>query len=282
MVANGQTDYIPMTDHHAVIGHIILKPPHHFHACCLHDMQTPVLNTPHIKFPYSSDKHLYQVFRDQVNIKIVKTNLLDLPIADEQSFLHKYKLITDIINDTAVEAFGRVTRNHPNPHKDVTNPKIQELQALSCSLGGALCLKSHPSHIISYVAFVTHGHLCRSYIGKSALFPSLHSFVASKRSRVNKEIYKEQSSEAYGCAKKCNSSHITQALNGGSTKWLVHAAEFISLPMSINSADGSGKLLSTPSAVKEESHKYWKRLYDQQPIPVMDELWMSTLVRATL
>ena len=46
--------------------------------------------------------------------------------------------------------------------------------------------------------------------------------------------------------------------------------------MSINSIDGSGKLLTSPDQVKAETCRYWEKLYACQPIPVMDKPWLST------
>jgi len=49
--ADRHHDYVPMTNHRAVIGCLILKPPNRNSAQCLHDIPTPVLNNPRIKFP---------------------------------------------------------------------------------------------------------------------------------------------------------------------------------------------------------------------------------------
>ena len=46
--------------------------------------------------------------------------------------------------------------------------------------------------------------------------------------------------------------------------------------MSINTIDGSGKLLTDPDQVKAETRQYWKKLYGRQPVPVMDKPWLST------
>ena len=69
---------------------------------------------------------------------------------------------------------------------------------------------------------------------------------------------------------------ISQALAEGSTKHLVQSAEFIPLPMSINTTDGSRKLLTSPDSVKVETRRYWEKLYACQPVPVMEKPWLHT------
>ena len=89
----------------------------------------------------------------------------------------------------------------------------------------------------------------------------LCSFLIMKCKTINKNLYKECSNEVYPCIKKYDSFCISQALAGGSTKHLVQTAEFIPLPMSINTIDGTGKLLTSPSEVKTKTCKYWEKLY---------------------
>jgi hypothetical protein len=118
-----------MTDHRAVIGCLILKPPNRVSAQCLHDAPTPILNAPHIKSPPSKDKHLFQTYHDATDIKVKHASLHDHIVNDQVSFNLLYSKITKIINDTAVEVFGTVKRKPRDLHKTVTNSLIQQLQA---------------------------------------------------------------------------------------------------------------------------------------------------------
>jgi hypothetical protein len=104
----------------------------------------------------------------------------------------------------------------------------------------------------------------------------LHSFLITKCKTINKNLYKECSDEVYAHTKKYDSFHISQALAGGSTKRLVQTTEFILLPISINTIDGTGRLLTNPSEVKTETCKYWENLYAQQPIPNIEKPWLLT------
>ena len=59
-------------------------------------------------------------------------------------------------------------------------------------------------------------------------------------------------------------------------KRLVQAAEFIPLPLSINTIDGSGNLVTNPDDVKAETRRYWEKLYSRQPVPHMEKPWLTT------
>jgi hypothetical protein len=275
-VADGYHDFVPMTDHRAVIGRLILKPPNRVSAQCLHDAPTPILNAPRIKFPPSKDKHLFQIYRDATDIKVERAGLHDRVVTDQVSFNLLYSEITKIINDTAVEVFGTVKRKPRDLHKTVTNPLIQRLQARSRAIGGALRLNTHPTHNVSQAARQTLALLSAEYSSDPTPHTTLRSFLIAKRKTINKNLYKERSDEVYARAKKYDSFRISQALAGGSTKRLVQTTEFIPLPMSINTIDGTGKLLTSPSEVKTETRKYWENLYARQPIPDIEKPWLST------
>ena len=77
LIADDHHDYIPMTDHRPIVGCLILKPPNRILACSLHNVPTPILNNPHIKFPSSKNKHLFQIFCDKTDHKIKTSHLQD-------------------------------------------------------------------------------------------------------------------------------------------------------------------------------------------------------------
>ena len=274
LVADGHHDYVPMTDHRAIVGRLVLKPPGRNSARCLHEVSNPILNTPRIKFPNSNDKHLFQAYHDLTNTQIKTTGLHDQIVTDHLNSL--YRNLTNIINKSAEEVFGRIKRKQPNTHKIITNPLIQQLIGQSRAIGGAIRIDKNPSHPASRSAKNTYLLFLSEYSLNTTDHISLRSLLIDKRKSVNKELYHEKSNEIYTRAKRYDAFRITQALNGGSTKRLVHAAEFIPLPMSVNTIDGSGKLLTDPDQVKAETRHYWEKLYAHQPIPVMEKPWLST------
>lgn len=275
-VADCHLDFVPMTDHRPIIGRLILKPPDRLSARCLLERPTPILNNPRVKFPDYKDKHLFQLYRDETDAKIKDNSLHDRVVTDDASFISLYREITDIINETAVQVFGRVIRRKPVVNKIVTNPVIQQLQGRSRAIGGALRFDKNPTYLPSHAAVVAHTRFSLEYTANALGHATLRSFLLAKRKSINKELYRERSNEIYARAKRYDSFRISQALAGGSTKRLVHAAEFIPLPLSINTIDGSGKLLTSPDDVKAETRRYWEKLYSRQPVPPMDKPWLTT------
>jgi hypothetical protein len=255
-VADSHHDYVPMTDHRPIMGRLILKPPDRNSARCTPERPPPVLNNPRIKFPDYKDKHLFQLYRDETDARIQRDGLHESAVTDDASFITLYRQVTNIINQTAVQVFGRIKRKKHDVQKTVTNQTIQQLQGRSRAIGGALRLINDPSYIPSRSAVTAHTLFLLDYSRNPSTHPSLRSFLIAKRKSVNKDLYRERSNEIYTRAKKYDSFRISQALAGGSTKRLVQPAEFVPLPMSINSTDGSSKLITSPDDVKAETRRY--------------------------
>ena len=74
---------------------------------------SPVLNNPRIKFPEYKDKHLFQQYRNETDTKIKNHGLHNEAIIDDVSFISVYTDLTKIINETAVQVFGRIKRKKP-------------------------------------------------------------------------------------------------------------------------------------------------------------------------
>ena len=129
---------------------------------------------------------------------------------------------------------------------------------------------------MSHAARITHAALSLDFSQNPCSHDTLHLFILAKRKEINKSLYRERSNEVYARAKRFDSFRISQALAGGSTKRLVHSADFVPLPLSVNSIDGSGRLLTSPDHVKAETRKYWQKLYARPPVPLMDKPWLIT------
>ena len=153
-----------------------------------------------------------------MDIKIKCAGLHDPLATDQASFILLYKELTKIINDTAVEVFGRIERKKHNVHKIVTNPLIQQLQARSHAISGALRLDTNPTHPTSYAARQTHTLLSTEHSLNTNIHTTLCSFLIAKCKAINKDLYKEQSNEVYTRAKRYDVYCISQALSSGSTK----------------------------------------------------------------
>ena len=274
--ADGHLDFVPMTDHRPIIGRINLKPPDRLSTRCLQDRPCPVLNNPRIKFPDYKDKHLFQQFRDETDAKIKNDGLDQRTIVDDATFVSLYSDLTKVVNETATQVFGRIKRKKPHVNKIVTNVLIQQLQGRSRAIGGALRHESNPSYTPTHAAKTAHTLFSLEYAANASNCTTLREFMLAKRKATNKDLYRERSNEIYARAKRYDSFRISQALMGGSTKRLVHTAEFVPLPLAINTIDASGKLLSDPDEVKAETRRYWEKLYSRQPITPMDKPWLTT------
>jgi len=158
----------------------------------------------------------------------------------------------------------------------MTNTQIQQLQACSHAIGGALRLNNNSTHSASHTARQTYSLLSTEHSLNTTTHTTLCSFLIAKCKAINKVLYKEHSNEVCIQAKRLDAYHISHALAGGSTKQLVQAAEFVPLPMSINTIDGTGKLLTSPNQVREETHLYWKKLYRCQLVLDMEKPWLLT------
>ncbi|KAJ6597808.1 hypothetical protein DFH09DRAFT_903739 [Mycena vulgaris] len=65
------------------------------------------------------------------------------------------------------------------------------------------------------------------------------------------------------------------ALREGSTKRLAATGSFISLPRCINAGDGSGRLITEPLAVMEETREYFSTLYGRLPPVAKPKPWLT-------
>ena len=274
--ADGRSDFVPMTDHRPIIGRIILKPPDRLSTRCMQERPSPVLNNPRIKFPEYKDKHLFQLYRDETDAKIKTDGLQNRTVDDDASFISLYRDLTNIINLTAEKVFGKIKRRKPHVEKIVTNRLIQQLQGRSRAIGGALRFGKNPTYSPSHAVINVYTALSLEFALNPLNHPTLRSYMLAKRKSINKDLYRERSNEIYARAKRYDSFRISQALMGGSTKRLVQSAEFVPLPLSINTIDGSGKLLSNPDDVKAETRRYWDKLYSRQPLTPMEKPWLTT------
>ena len=112
LVADGHNDFVPMTDHRAIVGRLILKPPDRNSNHCLHDTPAPVLNNPRIKFPGFKDKHLFQAYCDETDSRIKLSGLHLRTVTDHNSFIFSTQnlLISSMIQQlmSLVELKGSV------------------------------------------------------------------------------------------------------------------------------------------------------------------------------
>jgi hypothetical protein len=100
-------DFIPGTDHRAIIAFINIKPP-----TCLADQHLMFMTRDatrlklRVKYPTKSEKHKFDQFRNAVDKMAHEQNLADQPVIDSESFITRYELLTNIFNSCASDVFG--------------------------------------------------------------------------------------------------------------------------------------------------------------------------------
>ena len=141
-VADRSTDWVPYSDHRAIVATVTHAIPY-LNAEATGNPESMLLsygraaNRPRVKVPLKSKKHKYQDFRDQVDLKIKAKSIHERPVIDDDSFLHRYSEISDILTSTAVNIFG-LTKPFIKVKETVTNKAIKNLVCQLKQVGGAI------------------------------------------------------------------------------------------------------------------------------------------------
>jgi hypothetical protein len=89
-VAERYTDFVPSTDHRAVVGKLVYAPPSASYGCtAFHDVPQ-VFNQPRLKYPYKSEKHRFVTYRDAVDKRIEAEAVHLSPVTDDFSFIKRF------------------------------------------------------------------------------------------------------------------------------------------------------------------------------------------------
>jgi hypothetical protein len=96
--AKQQIDFVPFTDHRAIVARLTLK---HLHSTKRAHFNTPgvghTLAQPRIRYPLKKENYWFKYFRDEVDKKISTAALTDTPVIDDDTFLHRYNALTTIL-----------------------------------------------------------------------------------------------------------------------------------------------------------------------------------------
>ncbi|KAJ7168161.1 hypothetical protein C8R43DRAFT_877023, partial [Mycena crocata] len=237
-----------------------------------------VFNQPRIKYPVKSEKHRFATFKDVVDARIKAEGIHLSPVIDDESFINRYNALTAILIPCAEDVFGRTSRYKKN--LAVSSPTIQAIVSSIHSLGGAIrYVKSDYSAAMSYTSMKAFNHYAAEFsrsCSSSSPSVSLLKFLIAARRQLHKDLYAQKVAEIYARAKLQDRNRMIAALRGGSTKKLAATANFVSLPRSISTADGSEDLVSEPDAVMEETREYFSTLYGRLPPVDAPKPWLTT------
>src|SRR5882762_492695 len=279
-VADRSSDYIPMTDHRAVIGFLNIRPPTN---CNLVASQVKFAKEtlvghgkPRLRYPQSSEKHKFENYRAMVDEKIKAKSVHTTPVNSDESFISRYNVLTQIFKECSEAAFGRAKRDRRTVNQFVTSPRIQRIQSDIKHLGGALRMtQEHFSGEVSITSLRTYQRyliMFQTEPGKSA---NLRSFLILQRRILYKNLYNERMSEIYTRAQASDKKRVTSTLLGGSAKKLTSTGNYFGMPTALISAD-SDTLVTDPESVKSLTRDYWSKLYTQQNTPDVPKPWLST------
>ena len=141
-IADKSSDYIPMTDHRAVIGFMnIHSPEDSIPTAARLKFSRDILaryGKPRLRYPQRSEKHRFENFCTMVDKKIKDESIHNIPVNNDDSFIFRYNALTRILKECGDAAFRKVKRSKHVTDQDVTSPRIQRIQSDIRPLGGAL------------------------------------------------------------------------------------------------------------------------------------------------
>jgi len=276
-VADKSYDFVQMTDHRAITATLFMTPDD-MHATTNIPVDLSEFSTrPRIKYPSKKDKTKFEQYSQEVDKKLVAEKLKDQPVIDEQSFVHQYQALTRIIVNTAEEVFG-LARRVEWRNTTISNPLIRQLKKKLRHIGGALHLERKGRNaLVSDESRQEYEGIWQEYRQAGHRHePSLRKFILDRRKAVFKELYHALMQEVVSRAKTRDWRRMWLALNGGSTKRLVNAGEYIGLPTAVNSHLQPGEIMTEPEGIKTATCEYLSDLYHRNQPPEMEKPWMKT------
>ncbi|KAJ7124853.1 hypothetical protein C8R44DRAFT_874714 [Mycena epipterygia] len=106
-VADQFKDFVPHTNHCAVVAKIVYTPPSGTGGTVFPAFNA-VLNKARIKYPSRMEKHRHDDFRTEITSRLNDSTLEDIAITDDESFLHVYESFTHILIPSVESSYGRV------------------------------------------------------------------------------------------------------------------------------------------------------------------------------
>jgi hypothetical protein len=130
-VADKYSDWVPNTDHRGIIARITHSIPETSQES-LNSLTTNFTrkpsSPPRIKLPLKTEKHKYEMFRENVDRLIEAKSIDNFIITDDASFVEQYKSLTEIITLTASNVFGH-TKPYTVTKPNITNARIKTIVA---------------------------------------------------------------------------------------------------------------------------------------------------------
>jgi hypothetical protein len=277
-VADRHSDWIPYTDHRAIIArvvHAMPGPPQSNSRVSTDLSMGRAANRPRIKIPLKSEKHKYQIFRDLVDESVKAESLHEHPVIDDDSFIKRYTDLTGIITSIAANTFGH-TKQYQRRAEVITNSKIKVIVSDIRRVGGAIRFEnSDRLACVSLKAKDLHASALRDF-SRERPDVTFVQYLKLLRRQLHKLLFAEKSKEVLLRARLGERLRIAAALKGGSTRKLIQSSSFISFPLALNDLDDPEKLVCDPEGVKSTTREYFSRLYDHSRVPELPKPWLDT------
>ncbi|KAK6981319.1 hypothetical protein R3P38DRAFT_3234332 [Favolaschia claudopus] len=233
-VANENHDFIPNTNHRAIIARLVIRPPGGGFTIFSHVPATSA--KPRIS---KLEPHRHDKFRKMFDERAEADCLQNIEVVDEESPSF----------GSMKEAYGRMSRFRKRD-EFVTNTKIQKALADVRAYGGALrILRGDADFCPSKESQSLALKIRRQHSDDENGLPLLKVANLLKRNAY-KRLFQERAMEIKARTALRDKRQIMGALYGGSTKRLVKMAEFVPMPLVITEP-GSEQLIGEPTAVKE-------------------------------
>lgn len=274
-VANHHNDWIPFTDHRAVVGRVIHITSTISQEGILDHADNFIRqssNKPRVRLPRKNEKNKYQIFADEVD-DIIKTMELDkLIITNDETFLKLYSGLSTTITTTAAKVFGK-PKPYTKSKETITNRTIQSIVSNIRHVGGAI--RFEKSDGVAHVSRKAMKHHSDATENSSPSNSILHLLNKSRKT-LHKQLFSERAKEIIARAKLSDKKKITAALIGNSTRKLAQSFDYIPLPLAVNDLDNPDRLVCNPKEVKTTTMNYFKKLYDHSHIPALPKPWLNT------
>jgi hypothetical protein len=272
--------WVPGSDHRAVKAKVVLKSlnPDLRTTSSTPFIPSRPLPPPRIKYPSKDDKYKFALFADSVD-RLVALNSVSLlsEITSDESYIGRYNLLTTLIEQAAVNTFGR-NKPYLFVERQVTSPRIRELVALIRHLGGAILRSKGSSRQISYGSLMIFDQYSAPFAFlDESLFKSVTDYMVNARRTCHKELYAAKKAEILERARRYDAGRIKGVLFGSSSKKLMSgSAAFVPLPTVANSTLSPGTIVTDPASVAEETRQYFTGLYRHSAPPDKPKPWLTT------
>ena len=193
-VADQHNDFIPFTDHRAIVGQLSHRSQGESSASSSHIFNSPSRRSAmpsRIKVPLKSEKIKYEIFRDQVDARIKAESVDKRLVSDDDSFIRRYKELSSIFKKVSEDVFGRTTPFLKQ--KDVvTNRQIRSIIGELRAVGGAIRFEKsgHMAHI-SLKAMHVYRCADASFEHDQGSFKTLLQFLGGKQRLLHKTLFAE-------------------------------------------------------------------------------------------